>query len=48
MGDEESKAKDTVRLASQELSSEFKTLVDSQDLDSLKQLQNLMYAFFSI
>ncbi|KAL1829522.1 hypothetical protein ACET3Z_007934 [Daucus carota] len=42
MGDEESKAKDTVRLASQELSSEFKTLVDSQDLDSLKQLQNLI------
>ncbi|KAK1375561.1 KxDL domain-containing protein [Heracleum sosnowskyi] len=42
MGDEESKAKDPVRLASEEVSNEFKTLVDSHDLDSLKQLQNLI------
>lgn len=44
MGEEESMAKDPVRLASDEISNEFKTLVDSHDLDSLKQLQNLMYA----
>lgn len=44
MGEEESKAKDDpVRLASEEVSNELKTLVDSHDLDSLKQLQNLMY-----
>ncbi|KAL0363627.1 UNVERIFIED_CONTAM: hypothetical protein Scaly_1317900 [Sesamum calycinum] len=32
----------SVRSASQEISTEFKTLVDSQDLDSIKQSQNLI------
>lgn len=33
----------------QEISKEFKTLIDSHDLDSIKQLQNIMYPFsFSI
>ncbi|KAL0442449.1 UNVERIFIED_CONTAM: hypothetical protein Slati_1967600 [Sesamum latifolium] len=33
---------DSVRSASQEISTEFKTLVHSQDLDSIKQSQNLI------
>ncbi|KAL0398265.1 UNVERIFIED_CONTAM: hypothetical protein Sradi_2169800 [Sesamum radiatum] len=33
---------DSVRSASQEFSTEFKTLVHSQDLDSIKQSQNLI------
>ncbi|TQD70252.1 hypothetical protein C1H46_044212 [Malus baccata] len=35
--------KETIREASEEVSNEFKTLIDAQDLDSLKQLQHLMY-----
>lgn len=35
--------KEAIREASVEVSHEFKTLIDSQDLDSLKQLQHLMY-----
>lgn len=31
------------RSASEEISTEFKTLVDSQNLESLKQTQHLMY-----
>ncbi|KAL3643741.1 hypothetical protein CASFOL_014556 [Castilleja foliolosa] len=39
MADNESKS---IRSASEEISREFKTLVDSQDLDSLRQSQNLI------
>ncbi|KAI3455935.1 hypothetical protein Pfo_012598 [Paulownia fortunei] len=39
MADPES---ESIRSASEEISREFKTLVDSQDLDSLKQSQNLI------
>lgn len=35
--------KETVRAASVEVSREFKTLINAEDLDSLKQLQHLMY-----
>ncbi|GFP95961.1 kxdl motif-containing protein 1 [Phtheirospermum japonicum] len=34
--------RETIRSASEEISREFKTLVDSQDLDSLRQSQNLI------
>lgn len=48
---EESK-KAAIREASEEVSHEFKTLINTQDLDSLKQLQLLMYvspiSFFRI
>lgn len=40
--------KEVIREASVEVSHEFKTLIDSQDLDSLKQLQHLMYCFLSL
>ncbi|KAJ8549293.1 hypothetical protein K7X08_033000 [Anisodus acutangulus] len=33
--------KESIKSASQEISKQFKTLINSQDLDSLKQLQNL-------
>lgn len=36
--------KESVKSASEEISKEFKTLINAQDLDSLKQLQNLMTA----
>lgn len=36
---------ESIRSASEEISREFKTLVDSRDLDSLKQSQNLMYVY---
>ncbi|KAL8512610.1 hypothetical protein ACS0TY_018918 [Phlomoides rotata] len=39
MADSES---EVIRSASEEISREFKTLVDSHDLDSLKQSQNLI------
>ncbi|EEF39226.1 kxDL motif-containing protein 1 [Ricinus communis] len=34
--------KESIREASKEVSGEFKTLIDHQDLDSLKQLQHLI------
>ncbi|XP_059440034.1 kxDL motif-containing protein LO9-177-like [Corylus avellana] len=34
--------KETVRAASEEVSREFKTLINAEDLDSLKQLQHLI------
>lgn len=34
--------KESIKSASEEISSEFKTLINAKDLDSLKQLQNLM------
>lgn len=35
--------KESIKTASEEISTEVKTLIDSHDLDSLKQLQLLMY-----
>lgn len=40
----EQTGKEATREASEQVSNEFKTLVDAQDLDSLKQLQHLMYS----
>ncbi|XP_062095005.1 kxDL motif-containing protein LO9-177-like [Humulus lupulus] len=40
--DMEQKQKEPFREASEEVSREFKTLIDSQHLDSLKQMQNLI------
>jgi hypothetical protein len=40
--------KESVRAASEEVSGEFKTLVNAEDLDSLKQLQHLMYISLSM
>lgn len=37
--------KESVESASSEISREFRTLVDSKDLDSIKQSQNLMYVY---
>ncbi|KAK4710750.1 hypothetical protein R3W88_005263 [Solanum pinnatisectum] len=34
--------KESIKSASDEISSEFKTLINAKDLDSLKQLQNLI------
>ncbi|CAI9089648.1 OLC1v1024261C1 [Oldenlandia corymbosa var. corymbosa] len=39
---EEAAEKASMRAAAEELSQEFKTLVDTEDLDSLKQLQQLI------
>ena len=39
----EESEKEAIREASKEASHEFKTLVNTQDLDSLKQLQLIMY-----
>lgn len=41
---EQQKEKEPVMAASEEVSQQFKTLVDAQDLDSLKQMQHLMYS----
>ncbi|CAK9133496.1 unnamed protein product [Ilex paraguariensis] len=38
----EQSEKESIRSATEEVSREFKTLVNSQDLDSLKQLQHLI------
>ncbi|CAB4276555.1 unnamed protein product [Prunus armeniaca] len=38
----EQTGKEATREASEQVSNEFKTLVDAQDLDSLKQLQHLI------
>ncbi|KAG5515929.1 hypothetical protein RHGRI_036836 [Rhododendron griersonianum] len=38
----EQSEKDAIEAASQELSREFKTLINAEDLDSLKQLQHLI------
>ncbi|KAL9145601.1 hypothetical protein ABFS82_13G054500 [Erythranthe guttata] len=35
--------REPIRSASEKITTEFQTLVDSQDLDSIKQSQNLMY-----
>lgn len=40
--EEQQSEKQPIRLASEEVSNELKTLIDSQDLDSLKQLQHLI------
>lgn len=37
-----------IREASQQVSEEFKTLVDAQDLNSLRHLQHLMYVINSL
>lgn len=37
--------KESIRAASEEISRELKTLVDSQDLDAVKQSQHLMYVY---
>lgn len=34
---------ESIEAASSEISEEFRTLLDLQDLDSIKQSQNLMY-----
>ncbi|XP_050370149.1 uncharacterized protein LOC126788220 [Argentina anserina] len=39
---EQQTEKEAIREASAEVSNEFKTLIDAQDLDSLKQLQHLI------
>ena len=39
----EESEKEAIREASEEVSHEFKSLINTQDLDSLKQLQLLMY-----
>ncbi|CAH1429877.1 unnamed protein product [Lactuca virosa] len=38
----EQSEKEAIAAASEELSQEFKTLIDSQDMDSLKQLQHII------
>ncbi|KAH7544584.1 hypothetical protein FEM48_Zijuj01G0001300 [Ziziphus jujuba var. spinosa] len=40
----EQKKKEPVMAASEEVSCQFKTLIDAQELDSLKQMQHLMYS----
>ena len=42
MEKDKAKAKEAIREASEEISREFKTLVDSNHLDSLNQTQLLM------
>lgn len=39
----EESEKEAIREASEEVSHEFKSLINTKDLDSLKQLQLLMY-----
>ncbi|KAL3522840.1 hypothetical protein ACH5RR_015674 [Cinchona calisaya] len=36
--------KESIKAAAEEISKEFKTLINSEDLDSIKQLQHLMYS----
>lgn len=36
---------ESIRAASQQVSEEFKTLVKTEDLNSLRHLQNLMYVY---
>jgi len=45
MSEKESES-ESMKLGSEELSSEFKTLVSSDDLRSLNHLQHTMYVFF--
>jgi hypothetical protein len=40
--------KEPIRAASEEVSREFKTLINDEDLDSVKQLQHLMYISLSL
>jgi hypothetical protein len=40
--------KESIRAASGEVSREFKTLINAEDLDSLNQLQHLMYISLSL
>ena len=40
--------KEAIRVASEEVSCEFKTLIKPYDLDSLKQLQHLIYISLSV
>ena len=40
--------KEAIRAASAEVSHEFKTLINADDLDSLKQSQHLMYISLSL
>ena len=40
--------KEAIRVASEEVSCEFKTLFNPHDLDSLKQLQHLIYISLSL
>ena len=40
--------KEAIRVASEEVSCEFKTLINPHDLDSLKQLQHLIYISLSL
>ena len=40
--------KEAIRAASAEVSREFKTLINADDLDSLKQSQHLMYIPLSL
>ena len=40
--------KEAIRVASEEVSCEFKTLINPYDLDSLKQLQHLIYISLSL
>ena len=40
--------KEAIRAASEEVSCEFKTLINPDHLDSLKQLQHLMYISLSL
>ena len=40
--------KEATRVASEEVSCEFKTLFNPHDLDSLKQLQHLIYISLSL
>lgn len=43
----EQKEKEPVMAASEEVSRQFKTLIDAQELDSLKPMQHLMYSLLS-
>ena len=40
--------KEAIRVASEEVSCEFKTLINPHDLDSLKQLQHLIFISLSL
>ena len=42
--EQKKKEKEPIREASEEVSHEFKTLIDPQHLNSLNQMQNLLYA----
>ena len=37
--------KESIKAAAEDISREFKTLVNSEDLDSIRQLQHLMYVY---